>query len=163
MGAAGLAWLLIEGLSIGTRGWNWGAFLLHGLQPGPQVFVKSPELIHLVFLRVSQINGCAHCIDLHTRDARTGGYFSFRMKCGPGQLVLQASFLVQLILVLLLVGAEETLRVLEHPRAKVIAAEGDGTDLRGTGLRAHWLPPVEGFGGEGGDGHGRHRACRGRW
>src|SRR5690242_2608631 len=26
------------------------------------------ELIHLIFLRVSQINGCAHCIDLHTRD-----------------------------------------------------------------------------------------------
>ncbi|MDH4562812.1 carboxymuconolactone decarboxylase family protein [Pseudomonas sp. BN411] len=25
-------------------------------------------LIHLVFLRVSQINGCAHCIDLHSRD-----------------------------------------------------------------------------------------------
>jgi len=27
-------------------------------------------LIHLVFLRVSQINGCAHCIDLHARDLR---------------------------------------------------------------------------------------------
>jgi len=26
------------------------------------------ELVHLVFLRVSQINACAHCIDLHTRD-----------------------------------------------------------------------------------------------
>lgn len=26
------------------------------------------EMIHLVFLRVSQINGCAYCIDLHTRD-----------------------------------------------------------------------------------------------
>jgi len=26
------------------------------------------QLIHLVFLRVSQVNGCAHCIDLHTRD-----------------------------------------------------------------------------------------------
>lgn len=26
------------------------------------------ELIHLIFLRVSQVNGCAHCIDLHTRD-----------------------------------------------------------------------------------------------
>lgn len=25
-------------------------------------------LVHLVFLRVSQINGCAHCIDIHTRD-----------------------------------------------------------------------------------------------
>ncbi len=28
----------------------------------------SEELIHLIFLRVSQINGCAHCIDMHTRD-----------------------------------------------------------------------------------------------
>ena len=28
------------------------------------------ELIHLVFLRVSQINGCAHCIDMHSRDMR---------------------------------------------------------------------------------------------
>lgn len=28
------------------------------------------ELIHLVFLRVSQINGCAHCIDMHSRDLR---------------------------------------------------------------------------------------------
>jgi len=26
------------------------------------------ELLHLVFLRVSQLNGCAHCIDIHTRD-----------------------------------------------------------------------------------------------
>ena len=28
------------------------------------------ELIHLVFLRVSQTNGCAHCIDMHSRDLR---------------------------------------------------------------------------------------------
>lgn len=28
----------------------------------------APELIHLVFLRASQLNGCAHCIDVHTRD-----------------------------------------------------------------------------------------------
>lgn len=28
------------------------------------------ELVHLVFLRVSQINGCAYCIDLHSRDLR---------------------------------------------------------------------------------------------
>lgn len=26
------------------------------------------ELVHLIFLRVSQINGCAHCIDMRTRD-----------------------------------------------------------------------------------------------
>jgi AhpD family alkylhydroperoxidase len=30
-------------------------------------------LIHLVFLRVSQINGCAHCIDIHTRDLLAEG------------------------------------------------------------------------------------------
>lgn len=30
-------------------------------------------LTHLVFLRVSQINGCAHCIDIHTRDLLAGG------------------------------------------------------------------------------------------
>lgn len=33
-----------------------------------------PErLVHLVFLRVSQINGCAHCIDIHTRDLLKAG------------------------------------------------------------------------------------------
>lgn len=26
------------------------------------------KLLHLVFLRVSQLNGCAHCIDIHSRD-----------------------------------------------------------------------------------------------
>lgn len=31
------------------------------------------ELIHLVFLRASQINGCAHCIDIHTRDLIKNG------------------------------------------------------------------------------------------
>jgi len=30
-------------------------------------------LIMLVRLRTSQINGCAYCIDLHTRDARSAG------------------------------------------------------------------------------------------
>jgi AhpD family alkylhydroperoxidase len=28
----------------------------------------SQELIDLVFLRVSQVNGCAYCIDMHSRD-----------------------------------------------------------------------------------------------
>lgn len=31
------------------------------------------KLIHLVFLRVSQINGCAHCIDVHSRDLLKAG------------------------------------------------------------------------------------------
>lgn len=32
-----------------------------------------PALLHIVFLRVSQINGCAYCADLHTRDALKAG------------------------------------------------------------------------------------------
>lgn len=32
-----------------------------------------PSLIELVKLRASQINGCAYCIDMHTKDARAAG------------------------------------------------------------------------------------------
>jgi AhpD family alkylhydroperoxidase len=32
-----------------------------------------PSLLNLVFLRASQINGCAWCIDMHTKDARALG------------------------------------------------------------------------------------------
>lgn len=31
------------------------------------------ELINLVYLRISQINGCAYCIDKHSRDLVKGG------------------------------------------------------------------------------------------
>ncbi|HVJ52201.1 MAG TPA: carboxymuconolactone decarboxylase family protein [Aliidongia sp.] len=31
------------------------------------------ELVNLVYLRVSQINGCAYCIDMHSRDLLKGG------------------------------------------------------------------------------------------
>ncbi|QRF61621.1 MULTISPECIES: carboxymuconolactone decarboxylase family protein [Variovorax] len=31
------------------------------------------ELVDLVYLRVSQINGCAYCIDMHSRDLLKGG------------------------------------------------------------------------------------------
>lgn len=31
------------------------------------------QLAHLIYTRVSQINGCAYCIDMHTKDARAGG------------------------------------------------------------------------------------------
>ena len=32
-----------------------------------------PALLELVKLRASQINGCAYCIDMHTKDARAAG------------------------------------------------------------------------------------------
>src|SRR5574338_128821 len=42
-----------------------------------EVYIKNaglePDLVELVKLRASQINGCAYCIDMHTKDARTHG------------------------------------------------------------------------------------------
>ncbi|HWK28768.1 MAG TPA: carboxymuconolactone decarboxylase family protein [Solirubrobacter sp.] len=32
-----------------------------------------PALLELVKTRASQINGCAHCLDMHTKDARARG------------------------------------------------------------------------------------------
>jgi AhpD family alkylhydroperoxidase len=32
-----------------------------------------PKLLHLVKLRASQINGCAFCLDMHSKDARADG------------------------------------------------------------------------------------------
>jgi AhpD family alkylhydroperoxidase len=37
---------------------------------------KSPlehDLLHLICFRVSQINGCAYCLDMHSKDARAEG------------------------------------------------------------------------------------------
>jgi AhpD family alkylhydroperoxidase len=30
-------------------------------------------LLHLIKMRASQINGCAYCVDMHSKDARAGG------------------------------------------------------------------------------------------
>jgi len=45
---------------------------------GLEMFVRKqsrlePALIHLVKMRASQINGCAYCIDMHSKDARAEG------------------------------------------------------------------------------------------
>jgi AhpD family alkylhydroperoxidase len=44
---------------------------------GFQAYVNNsglePSLMELVKLRASQINGCAYCIDMHTKDARANG------------------------------------------------------------------------------------------
>jgi AhpD family alkylhydroperoxidase len=32
-----------------------------------------PALLDLIKLRASQINACAYCVDMHSKDARTGG------------------------------------------------------------------------------------------
>ena len=40
-------------------------------------------LLHLVYLRASLINGCAYCIDMHTKDARAVGETEQRLYSLP--------------------------------------------------------------------------------
>jgi AhpD family alkylhydroperoxidase len=43
-------------------------------------------LVELVYLRVSQINNCAYCLDMHTRDLLKKGQKSRSSRwCKPGQ------------------------------------------------------------------------------
>ena len=42
-----------------------------------------PRLRELVRIRASQINGCAYCIDMHTRDARAVGETEQRLYALP--------------------------------------------------------------------------------
>lgn len=39
------------------------------------------KLLHLVMMRASQINGCAYCLDMHSKDARAAGETEQRLYC----------------------------------------------------------------------------------
>ena len=43
------------------------------LEAGVKSLGLEPSLLELVKLRASQINGCAYCVDMHSRDARKHG------------------------------------------------------------------------------------------
>jgi AhpD family alkylhydroperoxidase len=42
-----------------------------------------PTLVQLVRLRASYLNGCAYCVDMHTKDARVGGETEQRLYAVP--------------------------------------------------------------------------------
>jgi AhpD family alkylhydroperoxidase len=42
-----------------------------------------PALIELVLMRVSQINGCAYCLDMHSKEARAAGVTEQRLHLLP--------------------------------------------------------------------------------
>jgi AhpD family alkylhydroperoxidase len=42
------------------------------------------KLLHLVLMRASQINGCAYCLDMHSKDARADGETEQRLYSLPG-------------------------------------------------------------------------------
>ncbi len=44
--------------------------VVHGLMKASSI---EPKLVDLLYLRISQINGCAYCVDLHTHDLLAAG------------------------------------------------------------------------------------------
>jgi len=52
---------------------------------GLEMYVRGcglePSLLELVKIRASQINGCAFCLDMHTKDARHRGETEQRLYC----------------------------------------------------------------------------------
>ena len=65
----------------GTRG-RWGTSTRRrpGNWTGPGVDARLRELIRI---RASQLNGCAYCIDMHTKDARAVGETEQRLYALP--------------------------------------------------------------------------------
>src|SRR5262249_30481084 len=58
----------------GTKASPGGYHAMLGLES----FVKNssklePSLLELIKMRASQINGCAYCLDMHSKDARAAG------------------------------------------------------------------------------------------
>ncbi len=41
----------------------------------------APSLLNLVRMRVSQVNGCAYCLDMHSKELRAGGEAEQRIYC----------------------------------------------------------------------------------
>ena len=59
-----------------------GISTLSGLENYVRQSGLEPALLELVKLRASQINGCAYCIDMHTKDARAEGESEQRLYAG---------------------------------------------------------------------------------
>jgi AhpD family alkylhydroperoxidase len=56
--------------------WNAAPSLMQamaGFEQAVRAGGLEPRLVHLVKTRASQINGCAFCVHMHTREARAGG------------------------------------------------------------------------------------------
>ncbi|MEO6858154.1 MAG: carboxymuconolactone decarboxylase family protein [Solirubrobacteraceae bacterium] len=52
---------------------------MRGLSAAVGEHPLEPELLELVRIRASQLNGCAHCLEMHTKDALAAGEFDERL------------------------------------------------------------------------------------
>src|SRR4051812_47185029 len=56
---------------------------MYGMEAYVQQSGLEHGLIHLVKLRASYMNGCAYCVDMHSKDARAGGETEQRIYSVP--------------------------------------------------------------------------------
>ena len=56
-----------------TKHVNEGARALFAIERYLQASSLGKTLLHLIKMRASQINGCAYCLDMHSKDARAEG------------------------------------------------------------------------------------------
>lgn len=54
-----------------------------GIEGAVHASTLEPELLELVKMRASQINGCAYCLDMHSKDARARGETEQRLHLLP--------------------------------------------------------------------------------
>ena len=54
-----------------------------GLEEVVRASTLEPKLLELVRLRSSQLNGCAYCVDMHSKDARAAGESEQRIYAVP--------------------------------------------------------------------------------
>jgi len=58
------------------NGWQKAPHAIKALGGFPMYLAKSSldsNLLHLIYFRVSQLNGCAYCLDMHAKDLRAAG------------------------------------------------------------------------------------------
>jgi AhpD family alkylhydroperoxidase len=55
------------------RFWTEGYEALHSLNESVKASGIELPLLELIKMRASQVNGCAYCIDMHSKDARAAG------------------------------------------------------------------------------------------
>jgi AhpD family alkylhydroperoxidase len=65
------------------RKWAPGYEAMRSLNRAVQESGLEPKLLELVKIRASQINGCAYCLDMHTKDARALGETEQRIHTLP--------------------------------------------------------------------------------
>lgn len=66
-----------------TSAGPWALGAMMGLERGVRGAGLEESLLELVRLRASHMNGCAYCVDMHTKDARLAGETEQRLYAVP--------------------------------------------------------------------------------